>query len=47
VTTDQSGYFTIDSSYMPGRQWRATTQLADGTVRQGPWIRSYRFNLPG
>ena len=46
VSTDQNGYFSVTSAQQPGRQWRATTELADGRVLQGPWIRSYRFQLP-
>jgi hypothetical protein len=44
VQTDRAGYFDFDSSFAQGREWQATCQLPDGSVVQGPFVRSYRFN---
>jgi len=44
VLTDPDGYFSYTVPYADGRQWQATTRLADGRVLQGPYIRSYRFS---
>jgi hypothetical protein len=44
VQTDRAGYFDFGSSFVPGREWQATCQLPDGSVIQGPFVRSYRFD---
>ena len=44
VQTDRAGYFDFGSSFAQGREWQATCQLPDGSVVQGPFVRSYRFD---
>jgi hypothetical protein len=44
VQTDRAGYFDFDSAFAQGREWQATCVLHDGSVVQGPFVRSYRFD---
>jgi hypothetical protein len=41
--TNRGGYFQISAPDRPGREFQASTALADGTELQGPFIRSYSF----
>jgi hypothetical protein len=44
VHTDPDGYFGFGVPFQQGRQWQVICQLPDGTVLQGPFVRSYRFD---
>jgi hypothetical protein len=47
VETDADGYFSFTTAYRRGREWRATSPLPFGRLLKGPFVRSYRFALPG
>jgi Cellulase (glycosyl hydrolase family 5) len=42
--TDGDGYFRIETGWRSGRQWQVSTELSNGAILQGPFIRSYRFD---
>jgi hypothetical protein len=41
ITTNASGYWTLETSYRAGRRFRVEWTAADGTVFRGPPIRAY------
>ena len=46
VDTDEAGVLTLESDYQQGRLWQIRWQSPDGETFEGPWTRSYSFELP-
>lgn len=46
LRTDPAGLVELESDYLQGRLWQLRWRDSEGTSFDGPWTRSYEFDLP-
>jgi hypothetical protein len=47
LRSDESGIFSFDSDFQPGRRWQLVWRDPGGESVPGPWVRAYAYELPG